>query len=97
MAVQDARSPSESRPQGTPSRAPERADAQGEIAPKSKAAAERASEALPTFDEWVKTIAQLLREGHRDDAQRETIRLRDAYPAREPSLPPELRALLMPR
>ena len=82
-----------------PSRAAEQADAQVDTAPlaKSTAAAERASGALPTFDEWVKTIQQLLREGHRDDAQRETIRVRDAYPDREPSLPPELRALLMPR
>ena len=83
----------------SPSRAAERADAQVDTAPlaKSTAAAERTSGALPTFDEWVKTIQQLLREGHRDDAQRETIRLRDAYPDREPSLPPEMRALLMPR
>ena len=83
----------------SPSRAAEQADAQVDTAPlaKSTAAAERTSGALPTFDEWVKTIQQLLREGHRDDAQRETIRVRDAYPDREPSLPPELRALLMPR
>ncbi len=85
----------------SPSRsAAARADTQADTVPLAKsmaASAERTPLAVPAFDDWVKTIQQLLRDGHRDDAQREIIRLRDAYPAREISLPPELRALLTPR
>lgn len=88
-------------PGATPSASPSRAAARrGEGAPLAKSTAariERTSRAIPPFDEWVKTIQQLLRDGQLEDAKREVLRLRDAYPDREPSLPPELRTLLTPR
>lgn len=54
------------------------------------------SGAAATFEQQVKAIEAIVQLGRYDEARRELVRLRTAYPTRMGELPQELRALLPP-
>ena len=66
--------------------------------PPASAAARMVAPSTPaaTFEQQVKAIEALLQLGRYDDARRDLMRLRTAYPNRTSELPRELRALLPP-